>query len=122
MGRYLFSLLILFTFTLTGYSNSDLLMYNDLSYVSGIEQQDTLSAKSIKIEAYPNPMQTTLNIEIEDKMIDGKLRIYNAIGNIVIKVDIEENKFEIDVSDLRKGIYFLMLEKGKSKRVIRLIK
>ena len=120
MGRYLFSLIILFTLTLTGYAGNNSVVFNDLEFVS--EQQDTIATKSVKVDAYPNPMQTTLNIDIEDRMIGGKLRIYNAIGNIVINVDIEENKFEIDVSALRKGIYFLMVEKDKRKRVLRLIK
>lgn len=66
-------------------------------------------APSIKI--YPNPVKDKLNIElIQSNNVDYSFQIIDASGRIVINnTSISKEKFELDVSTLKKGKYSIQL-------------
>jgi Secretion system C-terminal sorting domain len=63
---------------------------------------------------YPNPVSGKVNIDYSSK-ISGKvnLNVYNITGQLLITTVLEaiegDNTFQVDVSSLNKGIYFLEL-------------
>ncbi len=67
--------------------------------------------------SFNNPANDFLNIN-SDLAID-KVEIYNLLGNLVFKIN--SNTKNIDVSNLSKGIYFLMVYSGSEKSTKKLI-
>jgi beta-glucanase (GH16 family) len=67
--------------------------------------------------SFNNPANDFLNIN-SDVAID-KIEIYNLLGNLVLKTN--SNTKNIDVSNLSKGIYFLMVYSGFQKSTKKLL-
>jgi hypothetical protein len=80
----------------------------------------TLSTKKIeninRISVYPNPSNDFIKIYGLQK--NKHIKIYNVLGNIVKEQNILPNQ-EIDIKGLNNGIYFLELEKGDTKKIIK---
>lgn len=81
------------------------------NYVSGILDCSIISAvhkpEVEEISIYPNPVQSTLSIKWESPRLD-LIKIYNGIGQKVYHESIfGRTKFEIDVSLLEEGMYFI---------------
>ncbi|MGE0562359.1 MAG: LamG-like jellyroll fold domain-containing protein [Flavobacteriales bacterium] len=71
----------------------------------GIEQANTKNNMSI----YPNPVKNMLHIATEEKV--SKLSIYNISGSLIRSYDNIDNT--IDVSNLTKGMYILVVQSEK---------
>jgi hypothetical protein len=61
------------------------------------------------INIFPNPAQTSLNVEMGISLVNGSIQIFDVNGKMVWqkKEVTEKNKLSIDVSTLPRGIYFL---------------
>ncbi len=75
------------------------------------------------ISVFPNPTNKTLNIQLEswNGVREGSIKIVNIMGEELIAEEIKKPDFEIDVSALPNGIYFLKITDGErsySKKVI----
>lgn len=55
---------------------------------------------------YPNPVEKVLNIKLPYEFIITKIIITDSIGKKILQIS---NEFEIDVQNLKKGIYFIEL-------------
>ncbi len=80
------------------------------------------------IRIYPNPVESDLTIEVHKMFSEGiEAKLFNALGQSVKSVRFEgnriENRQQIAVNDLPKGVYYLKLEmqafSGVQKIVIR---
>ncbi len=71
----------------------------------------TLSNEDLNIETSfsvsPNPTNQILNLETKAMMEVKSIAVYNLLGQIVITISNAENTSVIDVSDLKKGTYFM---------------
>jgi hypothetical protein len=76
----------------------------------------TLSSASID-RVYPNPVANVLNVDLT--AVNSKVAIYNAIGQKLMEKTSTGNKVTFDVSSLRKGLYFVRLEDGTTKKFIK---
>ncbi|MCF8299408.1 MAG: T9SS type A sorting domain-containing protein [Saprospiraceae bacterium] len=63
----------------------------------------------IEADIYPNPTINIVNIKIDNDFETAKLELYNLHGQRIIQKAITEQKFELDVSELRSGIYKLRI-------------
>ncbi|MFZ1676030.1 MAG: T9SS type A sorting domain-containing protein [Saprospiraceae bacterium] len=73
------------------------------------------------ITVYPNP--TSENVTVSSTGMINRIEIYNAIGNTVISMP-EVNKdtyFDVDVSFLQKGIYFIRIQNGHRSYVEKIL-
>lgn len=62
-----------------------------------------------KMKLYPTPASNVLYVSTEST-ITGKLEIYNLAGRRCHRSDyLSENQIQVDISDLRSGIYFLVI-------------
>jgi hypothetical protein len=59
-------------------------------------------------QAYPNPVQTILNLETESNI--GHLKIFNSNGQLIYEANHNELSTKINVSTWPAGIYFLRRE------------
>jgi hypothetical protein len=74
--------------------------------------------KEAGFKVYPNPVQNELTIS---KMAqpNSKVSIYNAIGQKLIEKTANGYQTKFDVSNLRKGIYFVRFSDGSSQKFIK---
>ena len=66
------------------------------------------SAESKNIVIFPNPASTFINILAKES----RITLYNILGENLAEVIAETEKFQLDVSGLPNGIYFLKIERN----------
>ncbi|WP_312556217.1 T9SS type A sorting domain-containing protein [Empedobacter brevis] len=120
---------------------SEIEIYNDkllLKYFNGwIDDQSllmsdikpfTLSTEDIKVQisnghkiiVYPNPIKNILNIKATDKSKILEVEIYNTLGQIVSTI--KKSGSQIDLSTLKKGIYFIRITTNNNIETKKIIK
>jgi hypothetical protein len=64
------------------------------------------------IRLYPNPVNTLLTVETGS---NGRtfIQIHSVNGQLVYSGDSEKDTYQIDISSLRKGIYFITIRSGR---------
>lgn len=67
---------------------------------------------------YPNPVLDKFKIKTDDEIIN--IKLYNVLGKEILDVKIIDN--EIDISNLKKGIYFLNVQQSNSNKKLKLLK
>ncbi len=60
-----------------------------------------------KIKLYPNPAHNAINIETQS--LYKKVEIVNVIGEVIHSENIENMKFNLDISDMVSGLYIVRL-------------
>ena len=70
------------------------------SIVHGLTSTET-------VQIYPNPVSDVLNINFQKTLQQGKVKIYDMRGNLVIRQKINKT---INVSNLPNGFYMLNIE------------
>lgn len=80
-------------------------------------------ASSAIFKMYPNPAEEQLTVDAASRGIK-KIRIYSVEGKMqkIIELDNEPNTFEVKVSDLLDGIYFLQVESTDGVATERFVK
>jgi len=81
----------------------------------------------VSFNLYPNPASNLLNFTLKDNPNSIKLEIFDISGKRLkfeqyFNHSIEEFKGSIDVSELKKGIYFCRFSNGKKEFVRKFIK
>ena len=75
-----------------------------------------------EVKVYPNPFEDKIRVDVAGEKITS-MRVVNIVGEVVAEVTVPFTKYvEVDLSDLRKGVYFLNFSDGKesySKRIIK---
>lgn len=96
----------------------DTLTYTQ-SMMTSQQSADISDLANEKISVYPIPATNVLFVEVES-MNDGDFSIFNALGvDYQCEQKIKENRLEISVADLPKGIYFLnWRDNGKTIRFV----
>jgi hypothetical protein len=80
-----------------------------VNFVTGIEELN-----SSGISVYPNPVNNKLIISSENKEI-GQVKIFDIVGKLIKYELLSGIKAEIDVLDLKAGLYFLELRNQRFK-------
>lgn len=93
------------------------------SKVVGIEENNLFTHFS----TYPNPVSDNLNFTLSaNESFDIEIKIVNTLGS-TIKTESKtilsgENKFQINMSELESGFYFVEMSRQENKQVIKFIK
>ena len=77
-----------------------------------------LSNDKKKVQLYPNPVQSELTVSQIAKANSG-VSIYNTVGEKLIEKTANGTQAKFDVSNLRKGIYFVRFTDGSSQKFIK---
>ena len=80
-----------------------------------------------EISIYPNPTRDKLFIEVNSPNIDFSFEISDILGNIIDKesiemIKIDESKFEVNISQLSSGVFFMNSNINNSKMTIPFMK
>jgi poly(3-hydroxybutyrate) depolymerase len=90
--------------------------FSDCDAVLGIEDYD-LS----KIEIYPNPASNVLNIKVDAVLIGKIFSIYDNLGRNILVGKLNSEISNINIAELTKGVYFLIIE-GELNHVVKVVK
>lgn len=109
-----------YTVTVTDASGcQDVETINIVSFV-GIDE-NSIGAKLLNI--YPNPVTSTLNIELSDAELNNTvLTIYNMTGELMLKAEVHNKLISTDLSGWSSGTYLIHLTDGNSVVTKRIVK
>ncbi len=82
----------------------------------------TLSTKDLslrKLSVYPNPAEDFINISLNTSATY-QLKVFSVLGEKIMEKSM--NNSQVDLSELKSGIYFLEISKDDEKQVFRLMK
>ncbi|MCB9195084.1 MAG: T9SS type A sorting domain-containing protein [Flavobacteriales bacterium] len=81
----------------------------DVAYVNGSE-----------ISVYPNPSNGMINVNFSE-VIEGEIKVYDAVGRLVINLPITKLNAQINLADQKEGIYFVVVEGVEATQTIRVV-
>jgi hypothetical protein len=102
------------TYTVTAYDSTShctdttTKIINVISCSTDINQ---LSEKSTDLKFYPNPANGILTVEYKFK--NAELFVTDILGNKIMQLQAEKEIFNIDISQLSKGVYFLNVKSSE---------
>jgi len=71
----------------------------------------------IKVRLFPNPAKDVLFISMENQYHKAEIQIFDLLGSMVSETSIYNNLNSIDISFLRKGIYFVKITQDNVTKV-----
>lgn len=83
---------------------------------------DVDEVDEISFKLYPNPAGEKLYVTFEEQHVQAELSVIDLSGKIVLTQSCENQKTEIDISILPKGLYFLRINDRSSNKVIKFTK
>jgi hypothetical protein len=86
----------------------------DLALVSA---RSLANAKS-KVQLYPNPVQNELIVS-KIAVANSKVSVYNAVGQKLMEKTANGTQAKFDVSNLKKGMYFVRFSDGTSEKFLK---
>ncbi len=69
---------------------------------------------------YPNPVKDIVTISIASKVVINTINLYSVTGKLIKEIQLPKN--QIDLSELKSGIYFIEIISDKQKVVKKLLK
>ena len=69
------------------------------------------------IHIYPNPAQDF--VFIDNASIDDNINVFNVVGKRVMSFKIETENQQVDITELKSGIYFLRLNNGQATKLLK---
>lgn len=75
----------------------------------------------IKLKMYPNPVKNQLNFEF-DELEGYSIKVYNTTGSLLFTQTTSNKKFQLDLSNLNSGVYFVIVNSSKRNITKRIIK
>lgn len=88
-----------------------------LSHGLSLKESDVAGFK-----VYPNPVSSLLYIQIPLSNQETQLKIYDALGQLVIEHKCSKTNFNVDVSHLTSGLYILNIISNNQSRIAKFIK
>ena len=74
------------------------------------------------VSVYPNPFTSTLTVDFDNVILNGKLQIVNQMGQILQTRILNGNRSELSLLDLPKGIYWLRIKSDSGLWVRKVVK
>jgi N-acetylmuramoyl-L-alanine amidase len=99
------------TFTTLSPSNQRIIV----SHFSGLKEPKTST-----VRVYPNPAQDVVNIQSDENI--QSIELYDLRGRLIKSEVTDIQKYEMNIIDLKKGIYLLKIKTNGSTGTVRLMK
>ena len=78
-------------------------------------------SNKIQLKLYPNPVKNQLNFEF-DKLEEYSIKVYNSTGSLLLSQTVTNKRFQIDLTSLDAGLYFVTVNSSKRNIAKRIIK
>ncbi len=97
------------------WTNPELQNYGYSCFDVGIKGSENIEDNSIKV--YPDPCYNNINFNINYQHKEIEISIYNSLGNMVQKLNIEgsNNNIKLNTSSLNNGIYYFRISGSNNK-------
>lgn len=82
-------------------------LLHDITITNAVGLNDFSQNNVLKI--YPNPSNSLITITLNNKTEKQNVQIYSAVGQLIKEVEVNKTT-EIDISELRTGVYFVKLK------------
>lgn len=73
--------------------------------------------EDVEISIFPNPFENFITVQVS-QIEQKQLQVFNALGSLIISMNITKPKTLIDISDQKAGIYFIKLG-STTKKIIK---
>ena len=94
----------------------------DITLTANFEYDETVEKTEISgFTLYPNPARDILTV-ISSTKVKATIEIFNGIGSLLQKVEMNDIETKIDVSSLSSGVYILRLTNGTGSSVLKFVK
>ncbi len=91
--------------------------------LGGVSVENVQGGPSFSMDAYPNPMQNSLTVQLNGDMGgNAKLTIIDLTGKTVYNAPVKTDKVTIDASELPSGIYIVKYADDTHNEVMRVTK
>ena len=86
-------------------------LYLDNIYIyQGEEQPVNINHLNEQLELFPNPANDRIYIETTNSIsTEAYINIYNSLGQIVLRMNVNQKRTEIPLTSFNKGTYYLLL-------------
>ncbi len=82
-----------------------------------------LANNTFPIQIYPNPAKDILNINFGENLLDNaELEIINILGESILTQKVNQQKIELNVSNLKSGNYLLKFSNSEGNQTLKIIK
>lgn len=71
---------------------------------------------------YPNPVESTFTLQSTSQQDNFQCILNNLLGQVIMTMELSGESNKINISHLKRGIYFLSIKTGKKTSTIKLIK
>lgn len=82
----------------------------------------TSKNNQVVFSVYPNPSKDKITINLFEDFSKANIEIYSVLGQKINQKQFEGNSFDLDMSSLQKGVYFLKLTSGGKETTRKIIK
>ncbi len=83
---------------------------------------DINNRQELQAQTYPNPVNSYLNIRIDDRARGAAYRLYDITGHLIMSGKLENRVNRLDLGTLQKGIYLLNMRSNDKVVTRRIIK
>ena len=109
--------------TLSGaHHNGEIAFSYTLGICSGVGVNEAIKNTIIKV--YPNPAKDNLTIDFNNELnsLNTNVLIYNLQGQLLIQQQIKQEKTELNINSLAKGMYIVSLTTEKERLVRKFVR
>lgn len=96
-------------------ADSKTISVNLCTGINGVSQNNFFNV-------YPNPVQSELNVNIENKSLPCSVSIYSVDGKLLYSENVTENTVKIDAGNYKAGLYMIRISTSDKQSVIKFIK
>jgi PKD repeat protein len=79
-------------------------------------------AKILSLDLYPNPASNLLNVVMTGASETVNIKVYNALGQIIKDFNVKNSKATINLSNYKKGMYYIGIDDGVQNALKKFIK
>jgi hypothetical protein len=106
-----------YTDVVTGCSNSD----STMIFVDNCTKLNSMITKQNAIKLYPNPTIGKLTIEF-DNTLQKSISLIDITGRVILNETTNISKFNYNLSDMAKGVYFVSIKMNNEIQTFKVIK
>ena len=86
------------------------------------KQMTDMNGSEKIVEVYPNPVKSTLNINLSGYDGNSELRVYDILGRMVLQQAVPNGRTTLNIARLTTGVYMVKIRSKEEETVVKVIK